>query len=280
MGDRCDVTLSAGLRREGRCHRSVHLELPDAAARRRLVDELGGALPAHRVTGLLAATVSAIGDVQTPSTDDLRALAIGDRDRIVLALRRRLIGDRLECVCDCPCGETLELTLSVGDLLGDAPDEPAAREAEATGAEGRVVRARAANGADHELAAELAQADLAAAARELLERCVLETRDANGAVCEPEDELLALASGLLEELDPGAEIVLRGKCPACGRKVKVLLDPGGYLWEELEQWRQRFELEIHVLASAYHWSEADIVALDSARRARYIDLVDRFAPAR
>ncbi len=277
MGEKCDVTLAGGLWRDGRCHRSVRLGIPEAPARWTLLERLREAPPADRVTGLLTATVAEIGEVQAPSPDEVRALAIGDRDRIVLALRKRLLGDELECLCSCACGETLELVLSLGELLRAADDQPAPLQTQATAPSGARVWVRAATGADHERAARRALADLDAAALELVERCVLDAHGPDGAKCALDGELLGLASGLLEELDPGAEILLRGACPACGQGVVAVLDPGAYLWTELERWRARLELEVHVLASAYHWSEEEIVGLDRARRARYIELVDEQA---
>ncbi len=280
MSETCDVTLGGGLWRRGRCERSVRLVVPDAPARWTLLEELRDALPADRVTVLLAATVAEIGELSAPQLDDVRELAIGDRDRIVLALRARLVGDELECLCSCSCGETLELIVSVSGLLAASYDEPVVLEAQATAPSGARVRVRAATGADHERAARRALDDPDAAARELVECCVVDAHAPDGAACMPDDELLGLASGLLEELDPGAEIALRGVCPACRETVVAVLDPGSYLWAELAHWRARLELEVHVLASVYHWSEAEIVALAPARRTRYIELVDEYPGAR
>jgi hypothetical protein len=241
-----DVTLVSGLWRDGRCVREVRLTELDAVAQRELVDALADALPAQRVTGLVARAVESFGP------DDARALTIGDRDRVVLALRRRLVGDAMECVCDCACGQTLELMVSVEALLGNAPNEPPPLEADG---------ARAATGADHERAAVRALEDPAAAAHELVRGCMLEGDDVDA------------AARRLEQLDPGAEILLRGTCPACGAELVAALDPGAYLWTELEHRRARLELDVHTLASHYHWSEAEIVALDPRRRSRYIELI-------
>lgn len=269
MEERCDVKLAAGLWRAGRCQRSVQLRVPEAAARRALVDELGDATPAARVTGLLAAAVDAIGDIEDPTAEDVRGLRVGDRDRIVLALRRALSGDELECVCPCTCGETLELTLSIGELLAGAAADPLPPTAAAPLAAGGTLRVRAASGADQERAAERARTDPEGAVRELVAGCIVE----RGEEPEPDGDVLALASELLERLDPGAEILLRGACPACGAELVALLDPGSYLWTELERWNEALDLEIHLLASHYHWSEGEIVALAPARRARYLELV-------
>lgn len=242
--------------------------------RRTLVDELADATPAARVTGLLAAAVDGIGDIERPTTDDVRGLRIGDRDRIVLALRRALSGDELECVCPCACGETLELTLSIGELLAGTDPEPLPRTAEAPLPNGGRLRVRPASGADQERAAERAHTDPEAAVRELIADCVVDSGE------KPDGDLFTLASELLEQLDPGAEILLRGACPACGAELVALLDPGSYVWTELERWNEALDLEIHLLASHYHWSEGDIVALAPARRARYLELVDRPAATR
>jgi hypothetical protein len=249
-----DVKLASGLWRDGRCLREVRIAQLDAESQRTLVDSLAAAVPARRVSGLVAAAVEALADVEPFGLAEARALTVGDRDRVVLALRAALIGDAMECVCECACGETLELTVSVRTLLGNAADEPAPLEA------GGV---RAATGADHERAALRALEDPDAAADELVRGCMLDGRS---------DDVDA-AARQLEELDPGAEILLRGTCPACGAEVVAALDPGGYLWTELEHRRARLELDVHTLASHYHWSEAEIVALDPPRRARYIELI-------
>jgi len=244
---------------------------PDAQARWALLEDQRGATPAERVTALLGASVT---DARDP-----RELPIGERDRLVLALRSQLSGDALDCVFPCACGETLELGLSVADLLDACAGDGQARDAHAAAPSGATVRVRAATGTDHELAARRAAVDPVAAASELVERCVIEARGPDGEPCALDAELRELAASLLAQLDPDAEIALRGVCPACGETVTAVLDPGGYVWSELEQWRARTELEVHVLASTYHWSEAEIVALDPARRARYIELLGAHAGA-
>jgi hypothetical protein len=249
-----DLRLASGLWRDGRCLREVRIAQLDADAQRALVDSLAAAVPARRVTGLVAAAVEALDDVEPFGLDDARALTVGDRDRIVLALRAGLVGDAMECLCECACGETLELTVSVSALLGKAAGDPAPLEA------GGV---RAATGVEHEQAALRALEDPDAAADELVRSCMVDSSSGD----------IDAAARLLEKLDPGAEILLRGTCPVCGAEVLAALDPGAYLWTELEHGRAQLELDVHTLARHYHWSEAEIVALDPRRRARYIELI-------
>jgi hypothetical protein len=272
MEHTCEVRLAAGLRRRGREERCARLAAPEAQERFRLLREHRAGTPARRVTALLEASVTAIGEAGAPSADELRALTVGDRDRLVLALHGALSGDELPCVFPCGCGETLELEMSVGALLG-AADGGGAQERTESAPSGATVHVRAATGADHERAAAIAVADPAAAAAGLIDGCVLEARNPDGLPCKLDDELRDLAARLLAELDPAADIELRGACPACGETVTALLDPGGYVWRELERWGAQAQLEVHLLAGAYHWSEAEILGMDPERRARYIELV-------
>lgn len=247
-----DVTLASGLWRDGRCLRAARIVPLDSETQRTLLDSLAVEVPARRVSGLVAAAVEALDDVAPFGLDEARALTVGDRDRILLGLRAVLVGDEMECLCECSCGETLELTVSISDLLGEPSDAPAPVER---------AGVRAVTGADHERAALRALDDPTAAVDELVRGCMLAGDDVDA------------AARLLEELDPGAEILLRGPCPACGAEVVAALDPGAYLWTELEHRRAQLELDVHTLARHYHWSEAEIVALGPERRARYIELI-------
>jgi hypothetical protein len=277
------MTLAGGLWREGEPNRHAVLRELDPNARGELLEAGAAALPAERITGLLQRALVSVGDVTAIGPQEVRQLRIGDRDRLVLALRRMQHGDRLSCVFDCGCGERLELELDVGALLGE--DTPGAGPVHATAttatAAGEVeVQVRAATGQDHERAARRALADPAAAARELLQACVIAARGPDGEPVAIEREVAECAEDLLAELDPGAELLLAGDCPACGDRVTARFDPITHLWAEFEQRRAQLEHEVHVLALHYHWSEREIVALTPARRARYLNRLDLQRPVR
>lgn len=240
-------------------------ELGDAQ-RRDLLDHLDTALPAERTTGVLTYAVRSLGGVDAPDAAAIRALTVGERDRIVLALRGALFGDALPCVAVCGCGTELEFPLSVGGLL-DAAAGSVAEEAGGETAHGRRVRVRPVTGGDHEQAARLARDDPAQAAHWLTATCVLEPDVAD-------ESTLELAAELLSEIDPMAEIVAAGPCPECGDVVAATVDPVGYLWRELERADRELDWQVHALASRYGWPEAEIVAMPSARRSRYLALLD------
>ena len=63
------------------------------------------------------------------------------------------------------------------------------------------------------------------------------------------------------------------QCVACGHAGEAQLDPGALLWDEIDARARVLLGEVHRLASAYGWSEAEILALGPARRASYIAMV-------
>jgi hypothetical protein len=80
------------------------------------------------------------------------------------------------------------------------------------------------------------------------------------------DEALAAA-------DPQADLELGVECPSCGERSSTRFDIGSFLWAELEHFAVRTLREIHVLASAYGWSESQILEL-GARRRLYLELLE------
>jgi hypothetical protein len=52
-----------------------------------------------------------------------------------------------------------------------------------------------------------------------------------------------------------------------------VLDPVDLVWREFAALARRLEDEVHVLASAYGWTESEILALPDSRRRRYVDRI-------
>jgi hypothetical protein len=61
-------------------------------------------------------------------------------------------------------------------------------------------------------------------------------------------------------------------CPSCGHVWQALLDIVDFLWKEVAAGAARLLDEVHTLARAYHWPEADILAMSSRRRQAYLEL--------
>src|SRR5262245_52647224 len=113
------TTLPGGYWAEGACWRDAELRVLTGEDQIFLVDELQGLLPAQWVTEVLARAVKRLGPGQ-PTRETIRSLTVGDREAMLLHLRRLMWGDLLPCVLSCPvpeCGEKLEIALRTTDLL-------------------------------------------------------------------------------------------------------------------------------------------------------------------
>ena len=149
-------------------------------------------------------------------------------------------------------------------LLGGAEPRPAAP----LELDGWVVVWRPLDSRDVAAAAEAG--DAAAAEHVLLARCVESARGPNGAVDGPAlppvvREALVRA---MAEADPLAEVLVDLACPACETTFVADLDLGAFVWAELSARARRLLREVDVLARAYGWTEAEVLALGerTARR--------------
>jgi hypothetical protein len=119
--------------------------------------------------------------------------------------------------------------------------------------------------------------DTAAARRVLLERCLLSARAGaeERSLGQLPPEFVAAMVDEMERADPQADVRLNLRCPRCGRGWQPQFDITSFFWEELNAWAYRVLREVHTLASAYGWREADVLALSPWRRQVYLELVGR-----
>jgi hypothetical protein len=202
--------------------------------------------------------------------DALARLPLGVRDARLLAARRLAFGDRLEAEADCPaCGERLELALACSDLLARAAPPPAEWIVEHDGCR---ITVRPLDSLD---AAAAARCETPATARDLLfARCVVAAQRAGAPIAAdalPDAAREAVAESLATR-DAGAEWLLDLACPACANRWASALDVADFVWRELAACGERVLREVHALARAYGWREAEILALPPARRAAYLAL--------
>lgn len=200
---------------------------------------------------------------------DPATLSIGCRDRMLLELRARSFGPDLDCLARCPvCNEQLSFNVPVAVLTDRMrPREP---HEIALRCEGFEVRARVPTCAD------LAAVRPGGAAADLARRCLtrlecdgteLDTDAAPLVVLEAVDAQLAAS-------DPDARMTIALACPTCEHVWEQGFDAARFVWAEVDARVGRLLGEVHRLASAYHWSESEILRLGSLRRQRYLELVD------
>lgn len=202
--------------------------------------------------------------------DRIADLPLGVVTASLLQLRAASFGPDLACHVDCEhCAHRLEVKLSVPQLLQAATPDGAALEGVALEAEVAGLRVRAPSLRD--LAAVADHVDAEQAAWELLARCTGNDGSSGAALS---GHLLRAVGDALEALDPAADLVLGVHCEACGREGVAQVDAGVLLWDEIEARARELLYDVHRLARAYSWSEAEILALSPARRAGYLALVD------
>lgn len=203
--------------------------------------------------------------------DTLAGLVIGERERRTVALRVSTFGLAAEGASDCPaCGLTHEIDPPLAAIL-DAP--PAAVEPVTVVAGDYELIVQAPDSRDQ---AALTQcSDAVEALHVLVARCVLAAThrgDAVAAAALP-DDVVALAAEALALHDVNAETSISLSCSRCEHRWTMVFDAGEFLWAEIAAHARRLLYEVHTLARAYHWSEADVLAMTARRREAYLALV-------
>jgi hypothetical protein len=223
--------------------------------------------PARRALLLLGA---ACPD-ETPEA--LARLSLGRRDARLLRLREAAFGARLEAAATCPrCGEKLEMGFTVDELLAGAADEntlaPHTCELHEHAITFRLPDT-------YDLLELASVADPERAQMTLLARCVtaarLRERELRADEL-PARVIDALASRMAEA-DPHADIQLALNCPACAHRWSEAFDIVTFFWRELDAWALSLLRDVHLLAQAYGWTEAEIVALSPERRRLYLEMI-------
>ena len=220
----------------------------------------GATANAFAVTHLLGACLVALG-AEAPSAAAARELLVGDRDALMLALRRITIGEKVLATFACACcREPMDIDFELGDLPFEGPPQ-AVREHVVT-AGGGSIRFRLPTGADQEAVAGL---PLPEAAEALLDRCLLQP-------AAPEDR--AAVAEAIERLAPKLDVELELTCPECGTTSVEAFDLTAFFFSELALDGRGLLREVHDLAIAHAWSEAEILELPRPRRRAYLELLD------
>jgi hypothetical protein len=223
--------------------------------------------------------------VPDASREALARIPIGVRDGALLELRERVFGPELMAVADCPwCGAQVEFSVRTDAVRSVGSRVSNGDVANTTVDSLDEVRASLVVGA-YELAfrlpttadvAELASgAGVESGAGALLDRCVL-AASADGVACSPAelpDDVVAALERRMDDLDPNADIRLTLCCPDCGEEWRSPFTITEFLWADVDAWAWQTLGQVHALASAYGWREADVLALSPARRALYLGMV-------
>ncbi len=260
------VDLPVGLWAGGARQCEASLRVMSGRDEERIGDAALWPSPAARASALLASTLERIGAISPVGLEHARALAVLDRDILLVALRQSLFGDRVQSTVACPhpgCGKRVDIDFNLSDL--PVPDRPDPAPAYTLALEGREVSFRLPNGGDQEAAA-LTGGGVAQAAQAILERCV------TGLAALSAEQAAALRDEMARR-DPQLDTEFDARCPECGEAFLLHFDIQDYLLCEISMARRELFRQVHTLAWYYHWSEAEIMALPYARRQTYLRLL-------
>ena len=197
---------------------------------------------------------------------------IGQRDACLLDLRKSVFGEQVDGVASCPeCGVQQEFRMPVGQLRVAGPE---------SGTELALVSGD--YQVDFRLPDSLDLCELEAAAGaegdlslRLLQSCVTNATagDRPVAAADLPDDVAQQISERMSQADPQADISLSLECPGCSHRWSEPFDIASFLWTELSAWASRTLFDVHQLAAAYGWSEAESLSMSPRRRGFYLEMI-------
>jgi hypothetical protein len=212
--------------------------------------------PLHRALTLFAAGSGRCAD-------DVAAVDVGSRDVLLAALLAEGFGGPAWTIVDCGgCGEQLDVPVDVAAVARLPAHEPGDLFEVEVG--DSTVFFRLPTTRD---LATLPAGDTVEARRWLLARCV------PWAEGELSSEVGDAVEAAMEAASPGGAVEVAVRCAGCGHLTAAVLDVAALLWVEVEAAAVALVQDVHALAAAYGWSEAEVLRLGPARRRAYLELV-------
>lgn len=234
------------------------------------------------VSRFLAAILARLGirEIEPDSEQSLklvRELCVADRHYLLLQWRLFVAGGSdYEWLCGhCPaCAARYDFPLEWAQL----PVKPAGEDFpeisfflnDASINSGNAIQVRVPRGSDQEFIAQLNAQSETDLRIQLLQRLIIADNPHALVQTLDEDEIERIETAL-EQAAPELAQQLQLACPECGEQHQVQLDwyrgihkPIGELLDQ-----------IHRLATNYHWSEQEILALPKQRRTAYLRRLDR-----
>ena len=85
------------------------------------------------------------------------------------------------------------------------------------------------------------------------------------------DVCVSVLEAALDEADPLLRAPVASACPDCACRVEGEMDLAAFVLAHFQRSQDSLIAGIDLLASRYHWTEAEILALPEWRRARYVN---------
>jgi len=205
---------------------------------------------------------------------DVGLLSIGQRDTRLLQLRNYLFGSTLHNTTICPeCNTKMEWDMDLQDLIIQEVDNSEFPSEHTIEVDDFKIRFRLPNSKD--ILKILSEDNNKSKSNSLLINCILEIKSINSTnkVKSISEKIIKTLAKKIAELDPAADIRMNITCPSCENKWEAVFDIMSYLWSEIDNWVQKTLQEVYILASAFGWSEKDILNMNAERRQIYIGMI-------
>lgn len=207
--------------------------------------------------------------------EQLARLSIGERDSCILKLREIAFGPWLVGQADCPaCGEDLETKFEIKDIQVNRRESDR-KLIDKFCFDGYELKFRLPNSLD--LLSLSESVSLEKSRYILLSRCTLSASYQENEITMDKlpSEVLDAVVMKMEEIDPQADVQLNLICPECTHRWHIAFDIVSFFWKEIDQWAKHLLLDVHMLARAYGWSEAEILKMNPWRRQFYLEMIDK-----
>lgn len=205
--------------------------------------------------------------------DTLAQFSIGQRDEYLLILREMLFGSRVVSLTECPkCNTHLESEFELKDIC--TTSQTKTNEVRDMSMDEWQIHFHLPNSVD--LLEINGLQESGTAYQTLYQRCI-EKAEQNGEailVDQLPDEVKNAVITQMAQLDSQGDVQIMLTCPTCTHQWLTTLDIVRFFWSELDAWAIRILHDVHSLASAYGWREADILAMSPWRRQVYLELIE------
>jgi hypothetical protein len=183
---------------------------------------------------------------------DIDRLTVGDRDRALALLYSELYGDDIVADAACTaCSASYEIRFALSALSDSrVPDGSAQGDPPAVQVGGSSMRLPLVS-------------DLNGSPATLVGRLTI------AGALPPTD----LASAAIEAADPALELDLNATCPECQTHQSVPFSISRFIEAALRRDRAFLAREVHLIASAYHWSHGEILGLTRHERQTFVRLL-------
>lgn len=203
-------------------------------------------------------------------------LPVGKRIECLLTLLLSEAESEITLGFRCPnttCGEVSEIAISIEEVAALQEDAYGVDRVEVpVGSD--VLALRRPTGSDQLAWLKSTFTDSEAARRAMIRTLLVNDNEhvvAHGEM--PRDEWLDSIDEAMEDHDPLVNFKLRVRCPSCETTNLIAIDLEELSLRGLRNAQLRLLASVHRLAARYHWSEQQIFAVPSWRRAQYLSLI-------